>query len=78
MVEGKELLSRSCTQPCQKVMDCGHLCKLKCHEPCSSGKCVEVVDLKVGKDSNGVNGPCYILAKSKMFTFFLFRILLTF
>lgn len=63
MPEGRKL--QKCNQPCEKTLDCGHLCKLKCHEKCDSVKCREPVDLKPGKHGLSIKGPCYIAANSK-------------
>ena len=29
--------------PCEIVLECGHRCKKRCSEPCSSEDCVELV-----------------------------------
>jgi len=47
-VECSTIASRQlCKQPCEQVLSCGHPCKKKCMETCSSSDCQELVQTTV-------------------------------
>ena len=36
-----------CLEPCNKLLKCGHQCKLKCYEDCESKPCMELIEKKL-------------------------------
>jgi len=61
-----------CTKECERILDCGHMCKKLCAEECTSKDCEEIVlqkncKLACGHDSVWVlchdkyKGICYVI-----------------
>ncbi|TRY69971.1 hypothetical protein TCAL_02335, partial [Tigriopus californicus] len=66
-VSCSQLKSHKCSQPCSRIMPCGHPCPLQCGDICSQAQCQVVVssstslNLKIAACSHSTKTPCYLL-----------------
>lgn len=65
-----QLKSHKCSQPCAKLLSCGHPCPLNCGDPCSQAKCQTLVsgsassNLTTEPCSHSPKIPCFLLNSS--------------